>query len=687
MIVLYNRTGGSLMKNEILNVSQSSIAQALAADYFCIYYVDVETDRFIEYSASDEYRQLGLPQSGDDLITFARNSFEALVHTDDQEMFLDTFTKENIIRNLDRHGIFTMTFRMMFQGTPVYVHLKMTRMIEKEARHVVIGISSVDEQMKARRAFDDVHHARITYSRVAQALAGDYFSIYAVDPDTDHFIEYSADHEYEKLGVEKEGDDFFETSRRNMSRLIYEEDRDRFMGTFFKEKIMSILERDGRFTMKYRLMFGDDPVYVSMKATLLEDEHGRHLIIGTNNIDAQMKREQEYQKKMAEARTSARNDFLANMSHDIRTPMNAIIGYANIARNSINDPDAVMNAIERIGSSSHFLLSLINDILDISKIESGRMTLNAAPCDLNALFRRIEDITALQAKDKSLQITYDRSTLRHAFVIADELRIEQILINIISNAIKYTPAGKTVDLVCEEQGETDTGKIRYRFIVRDTGIGISEDYLPHIFESFTREENTLTNRVQGTGLGLAITARVVELMGGTIGVQSRPGEGSVFTVVLDLAPAEEMQAETGETEQIDLSGRRILLAEDNMINAEIAAMVLKQNGMTVTHVMNGREAVDTLRMDQSYDAVLMDIQMPLMNGYEAARAIRSCAAEYYQNIPVIAMSANAYDEDVRECLKAGMNAHIAKPFSPDELLSLLHQWICRNDMSGRRGAE
>ena len=232
-----------------------------------------------------------------------------------------------------------------------------------------------------------------------------------------------------------------------MERLIFIDDKDRFLGTFYKERVMSILERDGSFTMKYRLMVGDTPTWVSLKATLLEDSDGRHLIIGVNNIDAQMKRELEYRQHVAEARTSARNDFLANMSHDIRTPMNAIVGYTNIAKSRADDPEAVANALEKIGSSGHYLLSLINDILDISKIESGKMQVSLGPCDLESVFHRIEDITALQARNKALIITYRHDSVRHYKVNADELRIEQVLVNIISNAIKYTPSGKTVDLI------------------------------------------------------------------------------------------------------------------------------------------------------------------------------------------------------------------------------------------------
>ena len=665
------------MEEEYLKVSPARVAQALAADYFCIYYVNTKNNKFIEYSASEEYRALGLPRSGEDFISFSRERFESIIYPEDQERFLDGFVKEKIISELDAHGIYKLAFRLMFNGVPTYVQLKVTRMIEKEGTHIVIGISSVDEQMKAMEAFEMAHHASITFGRVASALAGDYFSIYVVDLDTDHFVEYSATKEFDTLGVEKNGEDFFNLSRRNMLRLIYEDDRERFMGTFYREKVMSILERDKIFTMKYRLVFGDTPVWVSMKATLLEDNDGRHLIIGTNNIEAQMEREAEYQRRVREARTSARNDFLANMSHDIRTPMNAIVGYTNIAKSNKHKPETVADALDKIGSSSHYLLSLINDILDISKIESGKMQISYGPCDLAALFRRIEDITALQAKKKSLVINYCYDNICHYQVITDELRIEQIIINIVSNAIKYTPPGKTVDLIVEEV-PSPGGKNKYRFIVRDTGIGIKEDYMPHIFESFTREERTTVNRIQGTGLGLAITAKIVEMMGGTISVKSKLGEGSEFTVELELEPLEtDSQANADNSENIDLAGHRILLVEDNAINAEIARMILEQYGAEVQQAENGKIGLEALQEKGPgyYDAVLMDIQMPVMNGFEATKAIRALGGAYATALPIIAMSANAYDEDVRDCLAAGMNGHIAKPFNPDELMRILRRYI------------
>ena len=611
-----------------------------------------------------------------------------MVAKEDQERMQEQIGLPYILKQFETRDQFSVSFIRDLESGPRHYRIDFGKVFMPGGRiGVTMGFKDVDDEIQQSRAMQEaledarkaeaeyrqVAEERMTYGKVAQALAGDYFSIYIVDPDTEKFVEYSATKEFSDLGVEKAGDNFFNVSRKNMDRLIFSDDKDRFLGTFYKEKIMSILERDGSFTMKYRLVVGETPTWVSMKATLLEDKDGRHLIIGTNNIDAQMKRELEYQQHVAEARTNARNDFLANMSHDIRTPMNAIVGYTNIAKSRINNPEAVTDALEKIGSSSHFLLSLINDILDISKIESGKMKINLGPCDLGEIFRRIEDITALQARNKSLIITYRHDSVRHLKVNADELRIEQVLVNIVSNAIKYTPAGKTVDLIAEEE-PIEGNRYLYRFIVRDTGIGISEDYLPHIFESFTREEKTTVNRIQGTGLGLAITAKVVEMMGGTISVKSAVGEGSEFTVELELETTDrENTEEKNETEGSSFSDCRVLLVEDNEINAEIANMILAEYGIEVDRAGNGQIGLEQVQKHERgyYDAVLMDIQMPVMNGYEATREIRT----FDSQIPIIAMSANAYEEDVRACLEAGMNAHLAKPFQPEDLLRLLRTYL------------
>lgn len=577
--------------------------------------------------------------------------------------------KDKAVRWVDDYGHYLNT--TTYGGVYTVFISDITEKHEQIESNIASQMATIEALNKTLKK---VHVEHITFSKVAQALAGDYFSIYVVDPETDNFVQYSAAKEYERLGLEKSGEDFFNIMRNSMEDLIHKDDRIRFMNVFTKEKVLAIMERDGSFTTKFRLLMDEGPTYVSMKATLLVDEDGSHLIIGTNNIDAQMKREQEFQQKMNDAQNKAKNDFLANMSHDIRTPMNAIVGYTNIANANLDDHELVRDSLAKIGSSSHFLLSLINDVLDMSKIESGMMQLNEGPCDLNNIFNRIEDITSLQARKKDLKTQYNKENIVHAHVLADELRIEQILINIVNNAIKYTPEGKDVELKAEELGPTDDGKIRYRFTISDTGIGISEDYLPHIFDSFTREQNTTINRIQGTGLGLAITARVVEQMGGKIEVESKVNEGSTFTVTLDLIPTSLKEKEMEEVQELNIEGHKVLLVEDNDINAEIAMMMLKQNGIEVDRAENGLVGLEMVR-ENHYAAILMDIQMPIMNGYETSRAIRQLDGEYFSKLPIIAISANAYDDDVKQCLEAGMNDHIAKPFNPDDLMKLLHKYI------------
>ena len=615
-------------------------------------------------------------------------TFKGMVHPDDYERITASINKQvaessdhmdyaeyriirkdKAVRWVDDYGHYLNT--STYGGIYTVFISDITEKHEQIQSNIATQMATIEA---LNEALKKVHVEHITFSKIAQALAGDYFSIYVVDPETDNFVQYSASKEYEKLGIENSGEDFFNQTRNNIEKLIYPDDRIRFMSVFTKQNVLAILKRDGSFTTKFRLMLEKDPTYVSMKATLLVDEDGSHLVIGTNNIDAQMKREQEFQQKMNDARNKAKNDFLANMSHDIRTPMNAIVGYTNIANSNLDDHELVRDSLAKIGSSSHFLLSLINDVLDMSKIESGMMQLNEAPCDLSRIFLRIEDITSLQARKKNLNTTYDKENVIHTHVIADELRIEQILINIVNNAIKYTPEGKDVELKAEELGLNEQGKIRYRFTIRDTGIGISEDYLPYIFDSFTREQNSTINRIQGTGLGLAITARVVEQMNGTIEVQSKINEGSTFTVTVDLKPTDLEESQSEEVQEIDISGHKILLVEDNDINAEIAMMMLKQSGIEVERAENGLAGLEMVK-ENHYAAVLMDIQMPIMNGYETSKAIRQLDGEYFRKLPIIAISANAYDDDVKQCLEAGMNDHIAKPFNPDELMKLLHNYI------------
>ena len=369
------------------------------------------------------------------------------------------------------------------------------------------------------------------------------------------------------------------------------------------------------------------------------------------------------------------------MSHDIRTPMNAIMGMTALAVAHMGEPERVADCLNKISVSSRHLLSLINDILDMSKIESSQIKLNNMKIYLPDLLDQLSAIMSPQARDAGLQLTISTEGIKHKYFYGDSLRSNQILINILSNAVKYTPEGGTVDFTVEEiPAVNGPDRVRYRFTVSDTGVGMSEEFLSRIFEPFTRSSGTL--RVEGTGLGLSITKGLVELMGGTISVKSLPHRGSTFCVELEGECADgelENPGEKGGAEFPDaanrklFAGRRFLIAEDNAINAEILCELLSIYGAETAVKTDGAQALTEFReaAPGTYDAVLMDIQMPEMNGYEATRRIRRLERPDAWEIPVVAMTANAFAEDVRAAMDAGMTAHVAKPIDVEVLRETL----------------
>ena len=386
------------------------------------------------------------------------------------------------------------------------------------------------------------------------------------------------------------------------------------------------------------------------------------------------------EKSAQEAREAneAKTRFLFNMSHDIRTPMNAIIGFSDLLEKHIDEREKVLDYTKKIKSSSSFLLSLINCVLEMARIESGKAVLKEEVGDLQLLTNTLSDVFEPSVRQKQLTYTY-HTDLMHPYVICDKTKVREILLNIISNAIKYTPEGGHIAVSISETPCEQAGTGRYTLRVQDDGIGMSEDYLPHIFEEFSREHTSTESKVVGTGLGLPIVKALVDRMHGTIDVQSKIGCGTTMTVILPLPLASEEQVRTYQQpveEQLpaDLKGRRILLAEDNDLNAEIAMTLLQENGLEVERAADGLLCVAALQNHPAdyYDAILMDIQMPHMNGYQATQTIRSLR-DPRRNIPIIAMTANAFDEDRQKALEVGMNEHLAKPIDLDALFETLER--------------
>ena len=371
----------------------------------------------------------------------------------------------------------------------------------------------------------------------------------------------------------------------------------------------------------------------------------------------------------AENANKAKTDFLSNMSHDIRTPMNAIIGITSLIRHDAGNKAKVIEYADKIDSSSQHLLGITNDVLDMSKIEAGKTVFKYSDFSILDLVQELNTIFHTQIYEKQQTLTIIKENIQHEWVNGDQVHLMQIFSNLLSNAVKYTQEGGKIQFFVEECETKSSVYAKYRFLVSDNGMGMSADFKDTIFDAFTRAESSLTNKIQGTGLGMAITKNLVEAMGGTIDVESELGQGSCFEVLLDLKIAEDRtvalaaQEETDEQDGNILQGMRFLCAEDNELNAEILTELLKMEGAECTICENGEEILKAFEQSApgDYDMILMDIQMPVLNGYEATKAIRRSSHKLAKTIPIIAMTANAFSEDIQHSLAAGMNAHVSKP--------------------------
>lgn len=371
----------------------------------------------------------------------------------------------------------------------------------------------------------------------------------------------------------------------------------------------------------------------------------------------------------AENANKAKTDFLSNMSHDIRTPMNAIIGITSLIRHDAGNKAKVIEYADKIDISSQLLLGIINDVLDMSKIEAGKTVFKYSDFSILDFVQELDTIFHSQIYEKKQTLTIIKESIRHEWVNGDRVHLMQIFSNLLSNAVKYTQEGGEIQFFVEECETKSSVYAKYRFVVSDNGMGMSAEFKDTIFDAFTRAESSLTNKIQGTGLGMAITKNLVEAMGGTIDVESELGQGSCFEVLIDLKIAEDRtvalaaQEETDEQDGNILQGMRFLCAEDNELNAEILTELLKIEGAKCTICENGEEILKAFEQSVpgDYDMILMDVQMPVMNGYEATKAIRRSSHELAKTIPIIAMTANAFSEDIQHSLAVGMNAHVSKP--------------------------
>ena len=523
---------------------------------------------------------------------------------------------------------------------------------------------------------------------ISRALSQEYHSLFKIDSVTGKMSLYRTDgigidkKELEKLmqpGCYEGG-----VVERYIASFVAPEDQERVCNATRLSVLQEKVPDQGLYKVEFRRIMNGISCYYEMNTIKITDENGKvTFIMGMRDVDNRVRKERmqemELQKAYVAAETAskAKTDFLFNMSHDIRTPMNAIIGFTNLLEKHLDDREVVQDYIKKIKTSNEVLLSLINNVLEMARIESGRESLDETRENAFDFLQSVFLLFDSQMKEKGIR--FIRSVcVEHPDVIIDKTKIREILLNILSNALKYTPSGGKVTMTLTELPSEQTGYAVYQTVIEDTGIGMSKEFLPHIFEDFSREHSSTESRITGTGLGTAIVKRLVDLMQGKIEVESELGKGSRFTLTMHHRIAgEKDSSQTGEiTEDYgteNFAGKRILLAEDNDLNAEIAIAILEDAGFVTERAEDGIICVDMIEKatPDYYDLILMDIQMPNMDGYKATRVIRRLPDKKKASILIVAMTANAFEEDRQNAFKAGMNGHIAKPIHMEKLFSML----------------
>ncbi len=506
------------------------------------------------------------------------------------------------------------------------------------------------------------------------------FAIVDLDEDT---YEYYVRSQADKIGELADRGTYEDFVRTVFSQFIAVDDESGSMEKYLTKNKLYEGMRGDVDVLRFEYVDTRNRGYRTLSILCLERKGARpvKLLFAAQDITELKLKEEEYRETLkdafdtAERANKAKSQFLSNMSHDIRTPLNAIIGMGAIAETYIDDRGKMIQALETITSSGRHLLGMINDVLDMSKIESGNVRLSEGNANITEIVDNAIDMISAESSAKRQKISVNIRDVRHENIIADGQRIEQLFTNLISNAVKYTPEGGSIKVMITEKSCDNPKLGRYKFMISDTGIGMSKEYQEHIFEPFTREERA--GGIKGTGLGMSIVKNIINMMGGSIQIDSEEGKGTTFTIQLSLKlQDEEIRIKNSEVRH-DFTGNRALLAEDNKLNMEIASEIFKMVGIEVETAQNGMEALKMFKERASwyYDIIFMDIRMPELDGYAATREIRALGGRYATSVPIVAMTANAFAEDVAEAARAGMNEHLSKPIEIEKLLSVLDYWL------------
>lgn len=647
---------------------------------FFVYRAD--QDKKILYANKAMYQLLNC-STKEEFQELTHNSFRGIVYSGDWED-----VEKTIAEQTDNHpnNLNDIKYRIVQKGGNIRWIDDYRYFVRSKNKEDIFYVFA-GEKTQYREEMEKMNQKQLRHLEIIEGLSIDYESIFYVDLDKNTIQPYRVSSRLKKQFGEKYSfKEFNGFDKEYISTWVYEEDKEILSKVTNPEYIREKLADEKSFYVYYRVIDGENIEHLQLRVVDVgKDDHISQIILGYRSIDKEVRHEMEQKEllkialEQAKSAIAVKNTFLSNMSHDIRTPMNAIIGFAALAKHSIDDQEKLMQCLDQIESSGTHLMNLLHDILEISRIESGTVSVEHEACSLRDILESVERKVLPWAKEKEISVTFDYSDIRHDGIYSDPQKLSQILLRLASNAVKYTENHGNISIIITEQTSLEDYAI-FQFVVEDNGIGIDEHFLSHIYEPFERQKNTTLSKVQGTGLGLTITKNLVEMMGGTIQISSSLGKGSRFLVTLSLSIQHKQEPPQPDSDYSSFTyspPKRILLVEDNQLNLEIEVELLQDAGFLLDTAEDGSIAVDKVKqaVPGYYDVILMDIQMPVMDGYQATRIIRSLSNPAQSKIPIIALSANVFDEDRKKSMESGMNLHLAKPIDLLKLLKAIHQMI------------
>ena len=674
---------------------RENVLSNLCQCYYSIYLFDLEND--LEEAIWQEdfiYQQNEFPKGS--LKVYYSKFVREYVYADDQEKMRRAADPEFLRQTLsEEHPVYDVDFRRVYQDHLEWVRSRFSiaEMRNGQVTKVVFANMNINDQKLEELEEEQQKKLYFESKNIIKGLSSFYHSVFYVDLAESTFHAFKI---REDLKNYLAGSSSYEKLKTAYQSLIHESHREQFARELSVGEIRkNIMEGDTIYSKEYRRKYGGYYGWMRLHIILAESRNGIpvKIILAAHSVEEEKEQEERNKKALlaayeaAKKANEAKSSFLAQMSHDIRTPMNAIIGMSSIASSHLHDTEKVKDCLTKIDMSSGHLLDLIDEILDMSKIEKGKIELTEGPFCMRELITDINSITRPEALQKEHELLFKTEELTHVHLVGDAGRLRQVLINLITNAVKYTPRGGRIIVTIKEVLGRMPGYASFVFSVEDNGIGMDEEFLNYIFVPFSRADDVKARKVQGTGLGMSIAHGIISAMNGNIQVESKKGEGSRFIVTLNLKIAAPDQVEehrvsglmTYEETQEGaralgiLRGKRLLLVEDNELNMEIAETILTEAGFLVDKAENGKQALSMFMDSESgyYQAVLMDLQMPVMDGYTAAKEIRNSGHPQAETIPVIALTANAFAEDMAKALAAGMNDHVSKPIDYGRLIKVL----------------